>query len=55
VMVRSVSCGKEVASLAAHAGEVWSVAFSPEGQHLVNFLFLEVGTAGEGVVGNLLF
>ncbi len=28
--------GKEVASLAGHANSVWSVAFSPDGQHIVS-------------------
>jgi WD40 repeat protein len=36
VKVWSVSGGKEVASLAGHASYVMSVAFSPDGQHIVS-------------------
>ncbi len=36
VKVWSVSGGKEVASLAGHTGSVCSVAFSPDGQHIVS-------------------
>jgi WD40 repeat protein len=31
-----VSARKEVASLAGHTNSVWSVAFSPDGQHIVS-------------------
>jgi WD40 repeat protein len=31
-----VSGGKEVASLAGHTNSVFSVAFSPDGQHIVS-------------------
>jgi WD40 repeat protein len=31
-----VSGGKEVASLAGHTSSVYSVAFSPDGQHIVS-------------------
>ena len=34
--VWSVSARKEVASLAGHANDVNSVAFSPDGQHIVS-------------------
>jgi WD40 repeat protein len=36
VKVWSVSGGKEVASLAGHTNRVRSVAFSPDGQHIVS-------------------
>jgi WD40 repeat protein len=36
VKVWSVSARKEVASLAGHTDDVWSVAFSPDGQHIVS-------------------
>ena len=34
--VWSVSARKEVASLAGHTNDVFSVAFSPDGQHIAS-------------------
>jgi WD40 repeat protein len=36
VKVWSVSARKEVASLAGHTSYVFSVAYSPDGQHIVS-------------------
>jgi WD40 repeat protein len=41
---------KEVASLAGHAGTVYSVAFSPDGEHIVSGSYDK--PVGEGVVVN---